>query len=64
MGLLTTLIVLALISTVVALGWGVISMAHGGEYDEKHSAQLMGARVGLQLLAVLLLFIAMLIQLS
>lgn len=64
MSILTTLIVIALISTVVALGWGVISMSHGGSYDVKYGTQLMGVRVGLQVLAVVLLFIAMLIQLN
>lgn len=64
MGVLTILIVMALISTVVALGWGIVSMGHGGSYDEKHSVQLMGVRVGLQMLAIALLFVAMIIQLT
>lgn len=62
MTILTTLIVLALIATVISLGWGVGSMAHGGEYDAKHSTQLMSARVGFQGLAIVLLLIALLVS--
>ena len=58
MELLNILIVLALIATIASLGWGVGSMAHGGSFDEKHSAQLMTARVGFQGLAIVLLLIA------
>lgn len=58
MNILTVLIILALLATVVSLGWGVGSMAHGGHYDEEHSTQLMGARVGLQALAIALLIVA------
>jgi len=61
MNILTILIVLALAATAIAFGWGIISMMHGGVYDERHSNQLMGARVGLQGLAVLLLLIAVFI---
>lgn len=63
MSMITTLIIMAAISTVIALGWGVISMVHGGSYDKKHSTQFMGARVSLQLLAIVLLFIALMFQL-
>lgn len=59
MNMLTIVIILALIATVIALGWGIVSMVHGGAYDEKHSHQLMGARVGLQGLAFLLLLFAL-----
>jgi len=64
MSTLTVLIVMAMLSTVAALGWGVVSMTHGGDYDKKHSTQLMSLRVGLQLLAIGLLFVAMIIQLN
>jgi len=60
---LTTLIVFALIATIVALGWGVGSMAHGGTYDQKHSHQFMEARVGFQALAIALMVIALLVSL-
>lgn len=59
MAVLTALIILALVATIVSLGWGVVSMAHGGDYDTKHSTQLMGARVGFQGLAIVLLLIAL-----
>lgn len=60
---LTVMVVIALLATIVALGWGVGSMAHGGAYDEKHSHQLMSARVGLQGLAITLLVVALLVSL-
>ncbi len=34
-------------------------MAQGGDFDEKHSEQLMFARVGMQAITLLLLFIAL-----
>jgi len=63
MTILTALIVLALLATIVALGWGVGSMVHGGDYDARHSTQFMVARIGFQGLAVLFLIIAFLIAL-
>jgi len=62
MELLNLLIILALIATIISLGWGIGSMAHGGSYDAKHSEQLMSARVGFQALAVVLLLIALLVS--
>ena len=59
MELLTLFIILALVATIVSLGWGIGSMAQGGSYDAKHSAQLMNARVGFQAVAVVLLLIAL-----
>jgi hypothetical protein len=44
--------------TIGLVGTGVWSMAHGGEFDRKHSTQLMFARVGMQGLTVLLLLFA------
>lgn len=60
---LSTLTIFALIATIVALGWGIGSMAHGGTYDAKHSHQFMGARIGFQALAVVLMVIAFLVSL-
>lgn len=60
--LLTVLIIMALIATIVSLGWGLGSMAHGGEYDAKHSGQLMNARVAFQGVAVVLLLIVLLLS--
>ena len=59
MELLTLFIILALIATIVSLGWGLASMAQGGNYDAEHSAKLMNARVGFQAVAVVLLLIAL-----
>jgi len=58
MNILTVLIVGALLLTIGVLGTGIWSMAHGGEFDEKHSDQLMFARVGMQAITLLLLFTA------
>lgn len=58
MNLLSVLIIIALLMTVAILIMGVGSMAHGGEHDEKHSTQLMFARVTMQGITILLLFIA------
>lgn len=58
MTLLTTLIMLALVATIVSLGWGIGSMAHGGDFDAKHSTQLMSARVVSQGLAIVFLLMA------
>ena len=59
MSLLSLMIVLAALATAGALGAGVVSMVRGGEYDEKHSNQLMVARVGFQGAALVLLLVAL-----
>ncbi len=59
MDILTIVIVACLVLTAVILVMGVGSMAQGGEYDEKHSEQLMFARVGMQAITLLLLFVAL-----
>ena len=51
LGLMLAVLLLVIASLVI----GVISMAHGGEYDRKHSHHFMFARIGFQALAVLLL---------
>jgi len=58
MNILTVFIIVALLATIVTLGVGLSSMAHGGEYDKEHSEQFMFTRIGLQGLTVLLLVIA------
>lgn len=58
MNILNMIIVVALLMTVAVIGTGIWSMAHGGEFDEKHSSQLMVARVGMQGVTVLLLLFA------
>ncbi|MBT7950069.1 MAG: twin transmembrane helix small protein [Gammaproteobacteria bacterium] len=58
MSLLTVLIVAALAMTVLVLLMDLDSMIKGGEFDEKHSNELMLARVALQGLTFLLLVAA------
>lgn len=58
MSLLTITVVLALIATIVTLAWGVGSMAIGGNYDKKHSEQLMFTRIGIQTFAFVMLLVA------
>ncbi|MDH3764080.1 MAG: twin transmembrane helix small protein [Gammaproteobacteria bacterium] len=58
MNILNLVIIAALLITVAVIGTGIWSMAHGGEFDEKHSTQLMVARVGMQGVTVLLLLLA------
>jgi len=59
MDLLTLVIVACLILTATILVIGVGSMAQGGEFAEKHSEQLMFARVGMQAITLVLLFVAL-----
>lgn len=58
MDILNVVIVAALLMTVGLIGTGIWSMAHGGEFDQKHSTQLMIARVGMQGITFLLLLLA------
>ena len=51
--------ILALLATIAALGVGIVSMMRGGDFDQRHSAQLMYTRVGFQGLALVLLLIAL-----
>jgi len=59
MDLLTLVIVACLVLTAIILFIGVGSMAQGGEFDEKHSEQLMFVRVGMQAITLLLLLVAL-----
>lgn len=58
MTILTWVIIGALVTTIGLIGTGIWSMAHGGPFDEKHSTQLMFARVAMQGITVLLLLFA------
>ncbi|MEE8365368.1 MAG: twin transmembrane helix small protein [Gammaproteobacteria bacterium] len=58
MNILTGVIIGALLLTVAILGTGIWSMIRGGEFDKKHSTELMFARVGMQAVTVLLLLLA------
>ena len=58
MNVLTALIMAALVMTVAVIVMGIWSMAQGGDFDHKHSTQLMFARVGMQGVTFLLLLVA------
>ena len=58
MNLLNIVIILALLITISLMGTGIWSMAHGGEFDRKHSTQLMAGRVIMQAVTILLLLYA------
>lgn len=62
MDLLTFVIILALLSTVVALLFGLTSLGQGGSFDKHFGTGFMWARVGLQALAVALLVVALLLR--
>ena len=57
MTILTALVVFALLATITALVTGIVSMAHGGGFDQRHSHQIMFARVGLQAITLVALLI-------
>ena len=59
MNFLTIVIIVALLATIVSLVMGIGFMGKGGESDEKHSTQLMFARVGFQALTFILLLLAL-----
>jgi len=59
---LTIMVIFALVATIVSLGWGIGSMAHGGAFDAKHSQQFMSARVAFQGLAIVFLVAALLVS--
>lgn len=58
MTLINTLIIGALLATVVVLGLGLRSMARGGDYDKEHAEKFMWERIALQSLVVVLLIAA------
>ena len=59
MSIVTTVIVLAALATLAALGMGIVSMVRGGRFDSEHAGQFMTARVGLQAATLILLFAAL-----
>ncbi len=61
MNILTVVIMTALLMTIGLIAVGIWSMAQGGEFDQKHSTQLMFARVGMQGVTFLLLLLAIFI---
>lgn len=56
---LTIFIIIAFIATVASLGLGLSSMVRGGDYDERHSAQYMRARVISQGIAAFFILVAL-----
>jgi hypothetical protein len=64
MDMLVGLVFLAMLATVGALVAGIGSMAGGGTYDEQHSHKLMTWRVVFQAVAVGLLLVVLLAQMS
>lgn len=60
MTMLSVIIVIGMLATAGVLISGIVSMAQGGEFDQRHGHQLMFARVGLQGVTLLLLFLALL----
>ena len=59
MTILTMTIVVCVILTAGVLAMGIGSMAHGGQFDERHADQFMMARVGAQAVTLLLLLLAL-----
>lgn len=53
-------VIIGVIATVAVLFTGIISMARGGDFDRKHSVQLMFTRVWLQAAVVILIVAAVL----
>ena len=60
-GVLFTLMIIAMIAVVVALFWGLFSMARGGAYNQRNANKLMRWRVVLQGVAVLLFVLFMML---
>jgi len=58
MTMMTVMVFIALLATVAVLIMGIASMARGGDFDLHHSHQLMYARVGFQVVTLLILLIA------
>jgi len=57
MPIINTLVIAALIATLVVLALGLRSMARGGKYDVEHAEKYMWERVALQGLVVVLLLV-------
>ncbi len=53
---LSTLVVVALVGTLIVLLSGVVVMTRGGEFNRKWGNKLMRARIAMQALAVMLMF--------
>jgi hypothetical protein len=60
MSLMTVFVIAAAALAALSLFNGIVSMAHGGEEDQRASHRLMYQRVGWQGLALLLILLALL----
>ncbi len=50
---------IALGIVVIILGWGIITMARGGEYNVKNSNRIMRYRIIFQALALIIILVLM-----
>ena len=62
MDLLTVVMILALLATVLALFFGLMSLGQGGSFDKDFGTKFMWARVGLQGLAIGLIMLALFLR--
>ncbi len=60
MDAMTILVLVAAAMAALSLAGGVVSMAHGGDWDELHAHELMFRRTAWQGLAVVLMLLALL----
>ena len=51
------ILILALGIVAIILGWGVLTMARGGEYNVKHSNRIMRYRIIFQAFALLVIMV-------
>jgi len=51
------LMLAALFLVIASLAAGVVSMVHGGDFDDKHAEHLMVSRIGFQAMAVVLMLV-------
>lgn len=56
------LLVLAMLSVVGVLMWGIVTMARGGAYNVRWSNTIMRWRVGLQALAIAIFVLILLLS--
>lgn len=59
---LTMLVLAGLVATAAVLVSGIASMVHGGDFDQRHSHQIMFARIGVQGITLVLLLAALLLS--
>lgn len=62
MTFMNSLLVLAMLATLVVLFTGIVGFLRGGAFNEKYGNKLMRARVGLQFTALAILVVLFLTQ--